>query len=347
MTVDLSGLPWGPLIPPAPLSCEARGETDHPLPLASQERGLGGEVSPVTLSVTVVGYNGRQLLPACLDSILAQRDGLDLEVIVVDNASRDGTAAMVAERYPWVRLIANDANVGYGRACNQGMAAASGRYLLVLNQDLVVRPGAFRELVTFAEAHPEAGAVGACLAYEDGRFQHSAFRFPDWKQAFFGFFDGLVPLDSEINGRYPEDQHDRPFEAEHLLGACLLLRRAAIEQVGGFDPDFFMYFEETDLCVRLRQAGWRNYYLPSARAMHLSAASTSTASEQMSIEFHRSQAIFYRRHRGITGYALLRLFVWVGTAYRLARSLRAFARGRIDSALLRQRIGGYWRILWF
>jgi GT2 family glycosyltransferase len=253
---------------------------------------------------------------------------------------------MVADRYPQVRLIANDENVGYGRACNQGMAAASGQYLLVLNQDIVIRPGAVRELVDFAEAHPEAGAVGARLEYEDGRFQHSAFRFPDGKQAFFGFFDGLVPLDSEINGRYPEGRHDRPFVAEHLLGACLLFRRAAIEQVGGFDPVFFMYFEETDLCVRLQQAGWRNYYLPSARAMHVSAASTSAASEQMSVEFHRSQAIFYRRHRGTEGYALLRLIVWAGTVYRLARSLRAFALGRIDAALLRQRIGSYRRILW-
>ena len=195
----------------------------------------------------------------------------------------------------------------------------------MLNQDIAVRPGALRALVDFAETHPLAGAVGARLEYEDGRFQHSAFRFPDWKQAFFGFFDGLVPLDSEINGRYPSEQLDRAFVAEHLLGACLLLRREAIDQVGAFDPTFFMYYEETDLCVRLTRAGWRNYYLPAARAMHVSAASTSAASEKMSVEFHRSQAIFYRRHRGAGGYALLKLIVWAGIGYRLARSLRAFA----------------------
>jgi N-acetylglucosaminyl-diphospho-decaprenol L-rhamnosyltransferase len=246
-----------------------------------------------------------------------------------------------------VRLIAHHENTGYGGGCNLGLTAARGRYLLVLNQDIAVRPGTLAELVNFAEAHPEAGVVGARMEYEDGRFQHSAFRFPDWKQAFFGFFDGLVPLDSEVNGRYPADRFDRPFEAEHLLGACMLFRREALDQVGLFDPAFFMYYEETDLCFRLKAAGWRNYYVPTARVMHVSAASTSAASEQMSVEFHRGQAIFYRRLHGTEGYALLKAIVWAGIGYRLARSLRAFARGRIGSALLRERIAGYWRILWF
>jgi GT2 family glycosyltransferase len=295
----------------------------------------------------VVGYNRRDLLAACLRSVLADRGDLAVEVICVDNASRDGTAAMVAEELPEVRLIESPANVGYGGGLNQGIAQARGRYLLVLNQDIVLRPGALAELVRFAEAHPEAGAIGARLEYEDGRFQHSAFRFPDSKQAFFGFFDGLVPLDSEINGRYPERMLARPFEAEHLLGACMLLRREALEQVGLFDPTFFMYYEETDLCVRLMRAGWRNYYLPTARVMHVSAASTSAASEQMSVEFHRSQAIFYRRHRGPEGYAVLKLIVWAGIAYRLARSVRAVLRGRISRSLFCERLVGYWRILWF
>jgi GT2 family glycosyltransferase len=156
-----------------------------------------------------------------------------------------------------------------------------------------------------------------------------------------------VPLDSEINGRYSPAQVDRPFETEHLLGACMLFRREALDQVGLFDPAFFMYYEETDLCVRLKAAGWRNYYLPSARVMHVSAASTSAASEQMSVQFHRSQAIFYRQHRGLGGYAALKAIVWAGTAYRLARSVRAYLRGRIGRDLLSERLVGYWRILWF
>jgi GT2 family glycosyltransferase len=302
---------------------------------------------PITVTIVVVGFNGRDLLARCLDSVLKDHGEIGVETIVVDNASRDGTPEMVAERFPGVRLIANQVNLGYGGALNQGIAVASGRYVLVLNQDIALRPGALEEMVAFAEAHPDAGAVGPRLEYEDGRFQHSAFRFPDWKQAFFGFFDGLVPLDSEINGRYSGQQLEAPFAAEHLLGACMLLRRAAIDQAGAFDPTFFMYYEETDLCVRLVRAGWRNYYLPTARVMHVGAASTSAASEQMSVQFHRSQAIFYRRLHGPEGYAALKLIVWVGIAYRLARSVRAFARGRIGADLLRERVVGYWRILWF
>ena len=313
-------------------------------PIFAPRSGLGGDVS---LSAIVVGYNRRDLVAGCVRSVLADRGDLELEVIVVDNDSHDGTAAMVAEQFPDVRLIASPRNVGYGGGLNQGIAVARGRYILVLNQDIVLRPGALTELVAFAGAHPDAGVVGGRLEYEDGRFQHSAFRFPDWKQAFFGFFDGLVPLDSEINGRYPDAQLSRPFETEHLLGACMLFRREALDQVGLFDSAFFMYYEETDLCVRLHTAGWRNYYLPTARVMHVSAASTSAASEQMSVEFHRSQAIFYRRHRGLQGYAVLKAIVWAGTAYRLARSVRAYLRGRISRDLLRERLVGYWRILWF
>ena len=346
----MTGVP----LPPTPSPAHGRGGDDSSFsPLPRTGEGLGeGAVSSltaisVTLSVIVVGYNGRDLVSRCLESVMADVGDLDAEVTVVDNASHDGTPAMVAERFPSVHLIANDENVGYGRALNQGIAVARGRYVLVMNQDIAVRPGALRALIDFADTHPAAGAVGARLEYEDGRFQHSAFRCPDWKQAFFGFFDGLVLLDSEINGRYPLDQLHRAFVVEHLLGACLLLRREAIEQVGAFDPTFFMYYEETDLCVRLTRAGWRNYYVPAARAMHVSAASTSQASEKMSVEFHRGQAIFYRRHRGTVGYLALKLIVWAGIGYRLARSVRAFARGRIGAPLLRERIAGYWRILWF
>ena len=301
----------------------------------------------IVLSVVIVAYNRRDLLAQCVASVLEDARGIAAEVIVVDNASRDGSADMVAAQFPTVRLIINPVNVGYGGGLNEGIAVARGAYVLVLNQDIVMRPGALRSLIGCAEEHPDAGVVGARLEYADGRFQHSAFRFPDTAQAFYGFFDGLVPLDSVRNGRYPPEQYDRTFAAEHLLGACMLFRRAALEQVGVFDPTFFMYYEETDLCWRLRHAGWQNYYTPDARVMHVSAASTSASSEAMSVEFHRSQAIFYRRHRGLGGYAVLKAIVWAGTAYRLARSVRAYLRGRITRGLLVERLGGYWRILWF
>jgi N-acetylglucosaminyl-diphospho-decaprenol L-rhamnosyltransferase len=306
----------------------------------------GGGVGRPDLSIVVVSYNSRELLGRCIESIRAARDGLAVELFVVDNASRDGSAEMVAERFPEATLIASERNLGFGRANNLAFARARGRYVLMLNPDTEVRPDALRELLAFADGHPEAGVVGARLDYPDGRFQHSAFRFPDLGQALFGFFD-VVPIDSPINGRYRPEQFERDFPAEHLLGACLLLRREALEQVGGFDPRYFMYFEETDLCMRLRRAGWQNLFTPDARVVHVSAASTSAAPERMSVEFHRSQAYFYRKHYGLPGYAALKVIVWLGTAYRLARSLRAYLRGRIDRPLLVERLGGYWSILWF
>ncbi len=307
---------------------------------------VAGDVVQPDLSIVVVSYNSRDVLGRCLESIRAARDRLSVELFVVDNASRDGSADMVAERFPEATLIASEQNLGFGRANNLGFAQARGRYVLVLNPDTEVRPDALHELVRFADSHPRAGAVGARLDYPDGRFQHSAFRFPGLRQALFGFFD-LIPIDSPINGRYRTEQFERDFPAEHLLGACLLLRREALEQVGGFDPRYFMYFEETDLCIRLRRAGWQNLFTPGARVLHVSAASTSAAPERMSVEFHRSQAYFYRKHYGLPGYAALKVVVWLGTAYRLARSLRAYLRGRIDRPLLVERLGGYWSILWF
>ena len=299
------------------------------------------------VSIVVVSYNGRTVLARCLEAIRAASAGLVSETIVVDNASRDGSAELVAARFPEMRSIANRDNVGFGRANNQAFVVARGRYLLLLNPDTEAEPDAIRALVRFAHANPRAGVVGGRLAYPDGRHQHSAFRFPDWQQALLGFFDNVVPLDSRPNGRYAPARYERPFVAEHLLGACLLIRREALDQVGAFDPRYFMYFEETDLCARMRKAGWLNLYTPDARVRHISAGTTTAVKEQMSVQFHRSQAIFYRDHRGLAGYATLKAIVWVGIGYRLARSVRAYARGRIGAALLRERLVGYWRILWF
>ncbi len=320
----------------------AVSESPHPSPLPKGPKGEGAK----DLSIVVVSYNTRDVLARCLASVRAAWESVDAELIVIDNASADGSPDLVAGRFPEATLIKSDRNVGFAAANNLGFARARGRYVLLLNPDAELRPDALRRLVEFADAHPEAGAVGARLENPDGSLQHSAFRFPDLRQALFGFFE-LVPLDGSTNGRYRPEQYERPFQAEHLLGACLLLRGEALDQVGAFDPRYFMYFEETDLCARLRRAGWQNLYTPEARVVHLGAASTSSAREEMSVEFHRSQAYFYRKHRGLVGYAALKVIVWLGVGYRLARTLRAYLRGRIERALLRQRLVGYWRILWF
>jgi hypothetical protein len=301
---------------------------------------------PVDVSVSIVTYNSREEIGRCLEAVKLATDGLAAEVFVVDNNSTDGTADLVERDHPWVTLIRTGVNAGYGRANNLAIARARGRWILVLNPDTAPAPDAITALLAVGEADPSVGAVGPRLVNADGSLQHSVFRFPDTRQAFYGFFE-LVPLDSQDNGRMPLDAYEEPMRAQHLKGACVLLRREAIDQVGAFDPGYFMYFEETDLCRRLAKGGWTNLYTPTATVVHAGEASTGTVREWMSVEFHRSQARYYRLHNGLFGYATLKLIVWPGTAYRFARSFRAVLRRRITPALFAERCVGYFRILWF
>jgi N-acetylglucosaminyl-diphospho-decaprenol L-rhamnosyltransferase len=295
------------------------------------------------LSVVVVTYNSAQTIEACLNSL--SQCGASCEVVVVDNASADGSAALVRERVPSVKLIASPTNEGFGRGCNRGWQATSAPFVLVLNPDSELQPGAGRVLLDFAVAYPRAGLIGPRILNRDGTLQQSCFRFPSLRQAVTGFF-GLIPLDSPANGRYRREDYERAHEVEHLLGACLLVRRAAAEAVGLLDEDFYMYFEETDWCYRMRAAGWQNWYCPSASAIHLGAHSTSREPERMSAEFYRSQARFYRKHYSLAPYLALKLIKLAGIAYWSARTLRGLLRGRVSLTTLRRRLASYWTIVW-
>ncbi len=299
------------------------------------------------LSISIVSYRTPDLVGSCLRSVLADlASPLTAEIFVVDNAPGDGTAEMVRSEFPSVRLIESGRNLGFGRANNLAITASRGRYVLVLNPDTVVQPGTLSALVRFADAHPRAGAVGCRLVGEDGSLQHSCFLFPNLRMAWLGFFP-LIPLDSTRNGRYPEARYQRAFHTQHTLGACLLVRQQAIDEVGAFDERFFMYFEETDWCYRLRQRGWQIYYTPEASVVHVGAASTSVVKEEMSVQFACSQAQFYRKHYGWRGYLALKVIVAAGLTHWAARSSLAYLRRRIPAGLLRQRMSNYWRILRF
>jgi hypothetical protein len=295
------------------------------------------------LSVVIVTYNSAATVESCLASLAS--GGAEAEVVVVDNASTDGTAELVAERYPGVRLIASRTNEGFGRGVNRGWRETSAAYVLILNPDTELGPGALRALLEFAEQQPRAGLVGPRVLNGDGSLQHSCFRFPSLRMVVTGFF-GLVPLDSTRNGRYAVETYERAHEVEHLLGACLLVRRAAAERVGLMDEQFFMYFEETDLCYRMRAAGWENWYTPGATVVHLGAHSTGREPERMSAEFYRSQARFYRKHYDVGRYIALKGLSLAGMAYWTARTARGVLRGRLDLGTARRRLWSYWAIVW-
>jgi N-acetylglucosaminyl-diphospho-decaprenol L-rhamnosyltransferase len=262
------------------------------------------------LSVVTVGHNTRDLLRAGLASLDSSR--AMIEVLLVDSGSIDGTAEMVAAEFPTVRLLATDQNLGFTRGNNRALRIARGRHLLLLNPDAVVRPGALDAMVDFLDAHPDVGVVGPQLRFPDGTLQPSRHRFPGRLTA---FVDGTVLQRWLGQGRllaafYARDRGDDELQdVDWLRGACLMLRREAAAAVGLFDEQFFMYSEEVDLCRRVRAAGWRVVYLPSAVVVHHEGQSSQRNPAGRDIHFHDSRVRYYAKHFGRHWALALRLAV--------------------------------------
>lgn len=308
----------------------------------------------VDLSIVIVSYNVRELLEQCLDSVTGRTPqvarletcDLRLETFVVDNASSDGSAAMVREHFPSVRLIENVENRGFAAANNQAFAATRGRYVLMLNPDTIVRAGALETLVRFMDVHPHAGACGGKLVYADGTLQHSAFAFPTLAQILIDFFPLHWRLiESRINGRYPRAWYARgePFQIDHPLGADLLVRRTAAEQVGWLDERFFMYCEEIDWCIRIKRAGWQIWCVPQAEIVHHEAQSTRHASRRdaMFVELWRARFRLFDQHYSRAFRWAARQIVRAGL-WNAARQARAAAHaGRVTQDELAKRLDAY------
>lgn len=282
------------------------------------------------LAIVVVNYNAGRHLRACLDAVAASAPPAT-EVVVVDNYSSDGSA----EELPPIeglRLLRNQQNLGYAVANNRGIRSTTARFVLLLNPDTVPRPGALRALVAFLDAHPRAGAVGPKIVRPDGRLDLACRRsFPDPKTAFYRI-SGLSrlgahdPTLARYNLTYRDP--DTPMEMDAGTGACLLFRRAALDQVGLLDEQFFMYGEDLDLCMRLKQAGWQIWYWPRAEVLHIKGVSSRQASGRMLIEFHRAMARFFRKHYQAAAPVWLRAAVYAGIWSRCGVLLAANALRR-------------------
>jgi GT2 family glycosyltransferase len=251
----------------------------------------------VDWSILIVNWNTSGSLYDCLLSISRWPPDSAYEVIVVDNASSDDSPQIVREQFPSVRLIENQENVGFAAASNQAIRRAQGRYLVLLNSDTEVRPGALDTLVQFMDAHPRAGAAGARLLNPDGSLQPSCHPMLTPGREFWSllFLDRLLR-----RATYPMHRWDPsiPRQVEAIKGACLLLRREALEEVGLLDDSYFMYTEEVDLCYRLHRAGWELWWVPRAEVVHHEAQSTRQAAEKMYIQLYRSKVQFYRKFGG-------------------------------------------------
>ena len=293
------------------------------------------------LAVVVVSFETREALLAGLAALRAHAP-FPLELVVVDNASSDGSADAVRERHPDARVVANSENVGFARACNQGWRASRAPHVLFLNPDAEVSPGAVLALLGILESHPTVGAVGPRTRGSDGSIQVSTG--PD-----------LTPLAESRQRRLvlgvarrdpsalaqAEALHAREHEPDWVSGSCLLARRTALEAVSGFDERFFLYEEDADLCLRLRQSGWRVVFTPAAEVKHHLGRSMSKAPGRARLEYHRSHLLYYRKHNG----ALSRVALGVYLAARacagwLSALVSGDAAARSESAaLLRLSLG--------
>jgi GT2 family glycosyltransferase len=250
------------------------------------------------LSIAIVNWNTRDLLLDALESIF-QSAGVAPEVIVVDNASSDGSADAVRSRFPQVRLIANAVNAGYARGNNQAIEAACGGYVLLLNPDVVVpKSGLFRAL-DFMRAHPEAGALGVRQIHPDGRLQRSVRGFPTPAAVLWELlgFARLLPRSRRFGAyRMTWFTYDCEAEVDQPMGTFLLLSSKAITQIGMLDQAFPIFFNEVDWCLRCKRAGWKIYFTPDVEIVHYGGASTVQVGAAMAWESRRGLLAFYAKH---------------------------------------------------
>ena len=283
----------------------------------------------VDLSIVIVSWNVRALLEQCLRSIggigsphaptSSSPTEIDrpIEVIVVDNSSADGSAAMLRSEFPSVRMIANANNRGFAAANNQGIAVARGRYVMLLNPDTEVIGSALPTMIAFADANPCVGVVGPQLLFPDGSIQPSRYRFPTLLTAMFES-TWLQPHAPRLvlDRYYVRDQPDHAtHDVDWVRGAALMVRRETVDEVGLVDEGFFMYSEELDWCRRIRGAGWRVVYLPEAQIIHHEGKSSEQALAARHVNFQTSKVRYFRKHRGKRAAEALRLvlltnYVW-------------------------------------
>jgi N-acetylglucosaminyl-diphospho-decaprenol L-rhamnosyltransferase len=323
-----------------------------------------------SIGVVIVSFNTCELLRGCLESL--RSCALPLRVVVVENGSRDDSAAMARACFPEIDLITLEQNVGFAAGTNVGLRRLgdggwgmgdgaetpppiphppSPDYVLLLNPDTVVHPGAIAALAAFLDAHPRVGAVGPRLLNTDGSVQPAAFRFPTLAMTLLDLFPPGQALPGRLygsrwHGRYPHERcAEAPFPIDHPLGACILARRAVVEQVGLLDERFFMYAEEIDWCYRIRQAGWAIWQEPRARVTHVGGAATSQFRSRMLIALYDSRLRFFRKHYSRRFIRWHMRIVRAGMLRAALLDWRDYACGRLAGDQLRARLWTYGEIM--
>jgi GT2 family glycosyltransferase len=309
-------------------------------------------MNPPIVSILIVSWNTREVLRDCLRTVYEQTKTVPFEVIVVDNASDDGSAEMVRTAFPQAVLLANTTNRGFAAANNQGIAVAQGRYVLLLNSDTLVLDGAIDKMVVFAAQRPEAAAVACRVLNRDRTWQPTSFMFPSALNLLIGalYLNKLFPH-NRFCGRermtWWDGQEERAVDV--VAGCFILVRRDIIEQVGVLDESYFMYGEESDWCYRFHKAGWRVLYTPAAHIVHLGGASSARVKGPMCLQLRASTLLFLRKHMSLASYVtaciLVSLFFLLRLPLWLVKAATAGKARTEHWQTARTYAAGFWRAL--
>jgi len=285
----------------------------------------------VDLSIIIVNYNTKALTLNCLESLSNIKTIFNNEIILIDNHSMDDSVQAIQEFYPQVHLISNKENLGFSKANNQGIQIAKGRYILLLNSDTTSEPDTLETMIRFMDNHPEVGASGCKVVLPDGSLDKACrrgFPTPLTTLYYVSGLSKLFPKSPHFNSYHMEYMNeDEAYPVDCLVGAFMMVRREVLDQVGMLDERFFMYFEDTDWCYRIQQAGWINYYYPMTQITHFKRGSSRGRPYRITYEFHRAMKMFYDKHyrkqypfwvtllmyAGITvkfGVTLVKDFIW-------------------------------------
>jgi GT2 family glycosyltransferase len=297
------------------------------------------------VSIIIVNWNTKEFLLPCVRSVLEGEQRISREVIVVDNGSQDGSEDEVKKTIPLIHLVENEKNLGFARAVNQGIQNASGKYVLLLNPDTRVKNGAIEQLMSFMDAHPEAGVVGAQLLNADGSKQNSIANFPSLATELLNkhLLRWLSPK------RFPgkERIYSDPIEVDSVIGACMMVRRGVIEQVGVLDEDYFLFLEETDWCYRMKRAGWRIYHVPDAEVYHCQGKSAEKEKKRARVEYFRSRYHFFKKNKGSLQWFILIVGVLIRLGFELLSMMVASLVTFFSVKRWRRKLGIYAYLFWW
>jgi len=271
------------------------------------------------LSIIIVNYRAKRFLKVCLDSIYNTKNNLRFEIWLIDNSSKDDTVPWVRENFPQVNLIENEWNSGFSKAANQGIRESQGKYLLLLNPDTKITEGKINQLLKFMDENPEAGICGPRMIDEKGELLYSCRSFPD-------LLTSISSSQSVLNRLFPHNPLSRKYllkdldrtgikEVDWVSGSCLFARRKMLEEIGLLDENFFMFCEDTDLCLRAKKNGWKVFYFPFLTVTHQLAGSTSLNPLRAKLEHHRSMYYFFKKHYHPN--PVFRLLVYLSLLWRL------------------------------